>query len=350
MTYRLNEKLKDLKPYEIDETIYKIKLDANESFINPGGGLKEKLWAALENISLNRYPDNSYQGLRKAFGDYYGVNPDLAVVGNGSDELLALIIGSFLKSEDTLLLAMPDFSMYPIFASTFERKSKTFNRNKDGIIDADGIIKKIKDENISAALFSNPSSALSTVNRREEILKIVDNTDALIIVDEAYMDFSNQSVLKEAQEKENLIVLRTCSKALGCAGIRLGFAVSSKRLAGLLNALRPPYNLNVLTEAAGKVVLSEKKYIDEAIAKVIDNRARLYGQLKKLEGNPMIAKVYPTSTNYICIETDYGEMICQKLKEESIIIRKLSNMIRITVGTEDENEKLIESIKRIIVQ
>ncbi len=348
MTYQLNEKLKKIDPYKVAMEDCRIRLDANESFILPEEELKHRLMAALGDVPLNRYPDDSYGELRKAYGGYCNVDPDLIVAGSGSDELISLLIGAFLKSDDKLLLANPDFSMYPVFASTYERHTCFIARDSEGNLNTAEVIDKIRKEKVTALLFSNPSSAFSTVMEAEKVMEIVDNTDALVIVDEAYMDFSDQSVLQEAASRDNLIVLRTCSKALGCAGIRLGFAHSSSRLINVINALRPPYNLNILTETAGRVLLSEPGYIEGAIAKILENRAELYEGLKSLEAAPAIKRIYPTATNYICIETDHAERIREGLKARSILVRSLGTILRVTVGTGEENRQVIEGIKAVL--
>ncbi len=353
MAYKLNDRLKDIKPYEVSQENCKIRLDANESFIDPCKGfqglegLKDKLLYELSNISLNRYPDDTYRGLRQAFGNYYNVDPELVVAGNGSDELIALIIGSFLQPEDKLLLAVPDFSMYSIFASTFGKTSCVIDRSIDGGMDFTETLNMIEKEKVTALIFSNPSSAFSTVMEKSRVLKIVDNTDALVVVDEAYMDFSDQSVLNEAAGRDNLVVLKTCSKALGCAGIRLGFAVSSSRLTNVINGIRPPYNLNSLSEATGRIVMGEADYLKKAIAMILENRDELYNSIITLKRDPIITKVYPTATNYICIESGIADKIYRELRNRSILIRNIGNMLRITVGTKSENTAVFEAMREI---
>ncbi len=348
MGYRLHDKLQQLEPYTVITEEYKVRLDANESFIDPGKELKERLLSAWGRVPLNRYPDDSYRELRRAFGEHYGVDPELVVAGNGSDELLSLLIGCFLKSDEKLLLTQPDFSMYEIFAANYEKSFSVISRTEDGLLDVSATLLKIKTEGVRALLFSNPSSATSTVNKRQDILKLVDNTHALVIVDEAYMDFSDQSVLQDAPMKDNLIVLRTCSKALGCAGIRLGFAVSSKKISHVIQGLRAPYNLNALSEATGRIVLSDEKYIGDSINRILVNRNALYEGLKALGQNSMIKRIFSSATNYICIETDFAEEIYTALKTHSILVRNLKTMLRITVGTTEENRAVLDAMREIV--
>ncbi|GAB1475280.1 histidinol-phosphate transaminase [Bacillota bacterium] len=348
MTYRINNKLKALETYPVETEEFSIRLDANESFINPGFELRDKLMEAWGTIPLNRYPDDSYSELKKAAGAYYGVDPELLVVGNGSDELLSIIVGSFMKSDDILVLAEPDFSMYKVFASTFERNTVSVNRTDDGTPDYSTFLKVAGEKKANAILLSNPSAACSTLAPAEDLLEFIDNTDMLVIVDEAYMDFSDQSLMKAAVDRDNLIVLRTCSKAFGCAGIRLGFAASSEKLAGILNALRPPYNLNAFTAEAGRIVLSEPDYIRNSVDEIIKNRNTLYHLLKSREFEPAIGNIYPSATNFICVETEFAEEIYRELKKRSILVRYINKMLRITVGTKEENYAVVEAIGEIV--
>lgn len=348
MSYILNPKLNNLDPYTVNIEDYKIKLDANESFLSPGEKLGKKISEELTRLPLNRYPDDCYQELRNAFGKHYRVDPDLVVAGNGSDEFLSIIIGSFMKSDDSILLSEPDFSMYNIFAQTYERESYSIERTLSGEPDIYLILEKVEKENIKVILFSNPSASFSVVTQKEKILHLVDNTNALVIVDEAYMDFSDQSVLGEVAQRNNLIVLRTCSKAAGLAGIRLGFAVASKELTEVLNCLRPPYNLNILTETVGRLVLSDEGYIDNAIKDIKANRDELYKEIESMNADHIFKRIYPTATNYICIDSDYSNYIFEELKKRSILIRNFGDRLRITAGTQEENRTLIKEINQIL--
>jgi histidinol-phosphate aminotransferase len=348
MTYKLNKRLEEIKNYKASQGDYKIKLDANESFIEPGKELKDRVFKELSSLSFNRYPDNIYEELRSAFGEYYGVNPKLVIAGNGSDEFLTVIIGSFLRSDDVLLLSEPDFSMYRNFASIYERKTVSINRTADGDSDIDAIIDKTKQERIDVIILSNPSAFHSTVMDRKSILRLVDSVSSLVVIDEAYMDFSDQSILDAVEERNNLVVLKTCSKAIGLAGIRLGFSIASEKITNVLNILRPPYNLNVLTEVAGRVIFSDANYIDASIDEIKKSRDYLYSSIKALESYPEISKVYPTATNYICIETGCSNKIYERLKSKSIIVRKQGKMLRITAGTDDENIAVVNAMKSIL--
>jgi histidinol-phosphate aminotransferase len=162
------------------------------------------------------------------------------------------------------------------------------------------------------------------------------------------MDFSNQSVLDLTDKYDNLVVLKTCSKALGCASIRLGFAVSSKEIADVLNALRPPYNINSFTQTVGRLILSDTDYKSRCVDMIIESRNHLYQQLLQLAEETEIGKVYPSETNYIYIETDQACSIWEELKRRSILVRCLEKGLRITAGTKEDNFILIKALNEIM--
>ena len=223
MTYELNDKVKNLTPYDAVTGNYKIRLDANESFINPGESLKEEFFSALAAVKFNRYPDPMAAGLCEGFARYYGINPETVVAGNGSDELISIIMGSFLRHGDKVMTCSPDFSMYQFYGKLYEKNNLVIDKKEDMILTAADVLEAAGKGKPAAIILSNPCSPTSLVMSREDILKIVENTDALVILDEAYMDFSDQSIMEVIEKHDNLIILKTCSKALGLAAIRLGF-------------------------------------------------------------------------------------------------------------------------------
>jgi histidinol-phosphate aminotransferase len=350
MKYKLHETLQQLRPYEVASDECRIRLDANESFLDPGVLLKDKIIQAVSSVPLNRYPDDNCSLLRAAIGKRYGVSPDQIVAGNGSDELIALLIGSFLQPEETLLIPSPDFSMYTIFAATFGRKVELLKKDKNLEFTAEEAIKRLEETGAKAFLFSNPFSPSSTVLAREEVRRIADATDALIIVDEAYMDFSDQTMLWDKEIPDNLVVLRTCSKAMGCAAIRLGFAVASYPIANVLHALRPPYNLNAITQAIGCVILSEEQYLKDVLEQILASRDQLQTALSALTDGDILRRTYTSDTNYLYVESEWSNEIYHRLKQRSILVRNFGCALRITAGSFQENEELIEQLTEILTE
>lgn len=254
MAYTIPEKLKRLEIYEPVTEIYNVRLDANESFQNLPDDIRRDVLKAVEQVEFNRYPDPFAVKLCEKFGRFFHVKPELLTAGNGSDELISLIVPNFLESGDTMLVALPDFSMYTFYAQMNNIRVEALQKAEDMVTSAADILERAKDKNARLLIFSNPCNPTSLKLSRDDIIKIIEGTDALVIVDEAYMDFAEGSVLDVVEKYHNLIVLKTCSKALGLAAIRLGFAAACKELTDILHALKSPYNVNSLTQAVGCAV------------------------------------------------------------------------------------------------
>lgn len=348
MAYQMSERNRKRKPYSVPSGDFAIRLDANESFFDPGLAYAEEMAKAIQNVPLNRYPEDSSLKLREAFGALYSVDPERVVAGNGSDELIALIIGAFLSGEETLLVCEPDFSMYRIFAENYGRKAEFAQKSPDFSMDPEELLARAKATDARVLIFSNPGSYGGKVIKREDVIRILDHTEALVVVDEAYMDFSDQSVLDLTGQRDNLVVLRTCSKALSCAALRLGFAVSSKEITDVLNSLRPPYNINSLSQAAGCLILSKQDEIGKTISKIVHARDELYHSLLAFAENEKVKKVCRSDTNFIFLETDHGDFLYEELKRRSILVRSFGKAIRITAGNQEENRALILALEEIL--
>ncbi|MEG1583910.1 MAG: aminotransferase class I/II-fold pyridoxal phosphate-dependent enzyme [Anaerovorax sp.] len=354
--YRLNDKVKNLVPYDAVAGDYKVRLDANESFVDPGEFFKEEIAKAVGKVPLNRYPDPTSLKLRKAFSKIYGVKEALVVAGNGSDELITVILGAFLQSGDRLATLTPDFSMYGFYGETYERKTIEIEKREDLSIDVDQLIAELKEADPQVFIFSNPCSPTSLCLKKEEVDRIIKSTSALVVLDEAYMEFSDQSLLSEVENYDNLLILKTCSKAWGLAALRLGFALSNKRIVDAINSVRSPYNVNAMTQAIGELILSHPAYIEGAKKKIIESRENLYTSLLPLEQKGIslsdgtkvpVKRVVKSETNFVLVEfhdANWAKKVYEKLLKHDIIVRILGNFLRITAGTKDENQELKKAL------
>ena len=347
MTYQLHQNLLKQKPYEVIQEEYAIRLDANESFLNPASVGGPLIRDAIETIPWNRYPEDRSVALREAFADYYNLNANQILAGNGSDEWISILLGSFLQVDETLLLFQPDFSMYQIFADMHQRKIAILEKPEDLKLSSEMVLASIHSTGARMVLFSNPCSPTSIVMGRDEVRRIVEGTDALVVVDEAYMDFSNESVLSLCQDYDNLVVLRTSSKAMGCAAIRLGFIVTNEKLAEVFEAIRPPYNVNGITQAIGTFVYSRKEEASQRIKQILENREDLQTALKGIFAGKNGLKVFPSETNFLYLQTEQAGWIYEQLKIASILVRNMGHGLRITVGTKDEHAALIRALSSI---
>ncbi|MFZ2538667.1 MAG: histidinol-phosphate transaminase [Oscillospiraceae bacterium] len=349
MPYKLNDKIKNLTPYEPIAGDYRIRLDANESFISLSREMIHKVMLASLDVEANRYPDPYAIELLKRFGSFYGIPHDYITAGNGSDELIALIVSTFFMKGEELITLANDFSMYRFYGETFEVKTSIFPKKDDLTIDIDGLIYYANSSKAKGIIFSNPCNPTSICLKKEEVLRIVQSVDCLVIVDEAYMDFADESISKVASEYDNLIVLKTCSKALGLAGIRLGFAIANENITKALRAVKSPYNVNSMTQSIGTVVLSEQEYVNSCIEKIIRSRDNLYSGILSIYARYNVFDiVYKTSTNFVFVKTASAKRIFDELLKRSIAIRTMGDYLRITAGTKQENEAVLDAIEDII--
>lgn len=351
MTYVLPEKLKDLNPYDPVTEEFRIHLDANESFCEVPENIRQEILNAVSNIAFNRYPDPYARKLCEKAGAYYHVDPKLLTAGNGSDELISLVVPYFLDEGDTMLVAVPDFSMYWFYAPFHKIKVESLQKENSMKTSAEEILQRAKEKNAKLLIFSNPCNPTSLGIGRDDIIKIIEGTDALVIVDEAYMEFENESnsVLNEVENYDNLIVLKTCSKAFGMAAIRLGIAVTNEKLTGILHAIKAPYNVNSVTQAIGCVLFSHPEYLTSCIDALKASRDELYQAVKAMEDKKTeIETVYETSTNFIFMKVKRAKEVFEALKQRGISIRFMNDYLRVTAGTKAENKEVIEALWELI--
>lgn len=351
MTYTLCSKAQQLEPYDPVEGQYRVRLDANESFLLPTATDRAAMAQAAQSVAFNRYPDPLAIDLCAAFGRLYGVDPALVTAGNGSDELISVIFSTFLQKGETVLTVAPDFSMYRFYTSLTENPCLTLQKNAEMQIDVDEVIRTIHEKGVRLFIFSNPCNPTSVGLEREDVRRIIRETDALIVLDEAYMDFWEQSLLDEVADYDNLIILRTCSKMLGMAALRCGFAVANPTLTGILRAAKSPYNVNSVTQALAAIVLSNPAYIAEYRPLLLASRDMLFTGFRALEQEGLIERVYPTVTNFVFIKTDQATAIQEFLKDRGVIIRRFGeHYLRITAGTQAENKEVLDCVAFMLRQ
>ena len=211
------------------------------------------------------------------------------------------------------------------------------------------MIETCNNEGVKLLIFSNPCNPTSVVQSREEMRKLIRGVDALVILDEAYMDFGAESLLKEFMDYDNLILLRTCSKAFGMAALRLGFAVANDMLAGALRAVKSPYNVNSVTQKIGAAVLRRKEELQKALAEILNSRNFMLEQIKQIGREfPNCFTVFGGSTNFVTLVLEEPERLYQYLGEQGISVRFTSGLIRVTCGTEEENREFLQVLRNYL--
>lgn len=352
MTYSLNEKVRKLTPYEPGIGDYKIRLDANESFLTIPEHILDEMKTAMSEVAFNRYPDPLATDCITAFAGYHGLKAGHVTAGNGSDELISVIVGGLFQKGDKLLLTDPDFSMYAFYAHVAELEVVRVQKSEDYEIDVEALIETALRSNCRGILFSNPCNPTSEGMNREDMIRILDRLpDTLLIADEAYMDFWDQSILDLVEEYPQLLVLRTCSKAFGAAAMRLGFAVAGPMITTAIRSLKSPYNVNSLTQAAATVLLRHPQCLKQGLAKILASRDDLYTQLLELKNSRLntvlqIDYLLKPKTNFVLVHFRENAEVYEMLKQQGILVRCFPRFMRITAGSPEENRLLIQVLSQ----
>lgn len=345
--------IEKMKEYVPDTSSPSVKLDANECPFELPQECKEKLLNAVtaELSTLNRYPDPEMKDLLSAYGDRLGVDPRLLVAGDGSDELIALIINTFLCDGGKILLCAPDFSMYDFYSELSGIDIVTYEK-KDGMrIDFDELAKLASRERVRLVMFSNPCNPTGVLEDGDEILRFIENVDALVVVDEAYMEFArhSHSLVQRVEEYNNLIVLKTVSK-LGLAGLRCGFAIGGLPLINTLKKTKSPYNMNTLTQVTVAAAMRNFDGIQENINRIKRGVRELYSEVDKLSALGDF-QLEESDTNFIYVrfrDAEKASAIYRELHSRGISIRLMRGGLRITTGTEAENACLVRELTDIL--
>lgn len=350
MSYELNDKIKNLVPYEPNSGTYDIRLDANECTLDYDGELMNIVNSAIKSVEFNRYPDPVCLKLRKSFANFYGIDYKNVTVGNGSDELIFILQSAFMKKGDKLLACAPDFSMYEFYSSITENPCVRYYKDENLNIDVDALIKKANDENVSMILFSNPCNPTGQGITKNDAIKLINSVNALVILDEAYMDFwsDENSLIKDVNSYPNLVVFRTASKAIGSAALRLGFAIANETISRAISAVKSPYNVNSISQAIGARLYENKEFLINRTKSIVENTKVLYNELLKIGAETDDFKPYSTKTNFVFVKTSFGKELWEYLKLQSIIIRYMGDYLRITAGTADEISAVISAIRKFV--
>ena len=324
----------NLKPYSSARDEYTGKdavfLDANE---NPFG-------------ELNRYPDPHQTALKEKLSSIKSVKAENIFIGNGSDEVIDIAYRTFCEpGKDKALTFSPTYGMYDVSAAINNIELIKIPLTKDFQIDFELLSKYIEDENLKLIFICSPNNPSGNIlNNIEDILK---RFKGIVFVDEAYIDFSKtDSYLSKLSSYPNIIISQTFSKARGLAAVRVGTAFASKEIINLYNKVKPPYNVSKLNQEAALQSLEDQQQFEQNKQNILTQRSFLQKELEKII---LVKKIYPTDANFMLVEVEDADKIYSALVNQKVITRNrnavVKNCIRITVGSEAENEKLIFALK-----
>lgn len=311
-------------------------LDANESPFENG---------------VNRYPDPQQKAVKVFLAEQKMVNPNQILLGNGSDEVLDLLFRAFCEpNSDNVITLPPTYGMYGVLANL------NAVENREILLTADfqpktELILESADANTRILFLCSPNNPTGNSFSKESIVTLIQNFNGLVVLDEAYIDFSeNESWLSELNVYPNLVITQTLSKAYGLAGIRMGILYASPEIISVLNKIKPPYNLNNLSQQKALEVLTYKEISGSEITLIKEEKRRLLKQLLQIS---FVNKIYASDANFILIKVDNAEIRYNQLLEKGIVIRNRSNQplcencLRISIGTPEENKLLINTLKTL---
>lgn len=338
--------IQSLQAYVAKEIPCKVKLDANESPYCP---------IPIENIlsmkelfsSLNRYPDPEGKELKKALSQDLKISSENLLLGNGSDEIINYLITTF---GGPVLSPVPSFVMYEIASKTLGQNHKAIPLDNYFDLDLERILYSIKKDKPKLIFLSSPNNPTGNCFSSEKILKIIESSKNIVVLDEAYQPFSSKKgFIPLLKDYKNLAILRTFSK-IGLAAIRTGFLIGHKDLIKEVNKARLPYNLGSISQAIAIEGIKNKKIINSHIKSIVKERKRLFNELSKIKG----VQPFPSEANFILFKVPDASSLYQKLIEEGVLVRYMGNSIkntlRVTIGTPEENNFFINSLKKTLNQ
>lgn len=334
----LENKHYTLKPIDAN-----IKLNQNESPFDLPEIIKDEILSRLKQKKWNIYPDFVPTALYKKIANYYDVSSANLLIGNGSNEMINTILSATLDDRHEVIIPVPTFTVYELISRNMNAKINRINLNDDFTFDVDAIKKAATRKN-SITILCSPNNPTGTFISKEDILQIVKVSNGLVVVDEAYIHFGGESVLDKINEYDNLIVLRTFSKAFGLAGLRMGMMFANEKLIIELSKVKLPYNINIFSIITLDVVFDNTDVIEKNVNFIKDERNRIFNKLRN------IIDFIPSSTNFFLVKTKDSQEVFDFLLKDDILVRDVSsypmldNYLRINIGNKEENNKLINSL------
>ena len=341
----LRDNIRKLVPYSSARDEFKgeaqVFLDANENSL----GSPLTRW-------YNRYPDPMQWKVKEAISKIKGIPPQHIFLGNGSDECIDILYRGFCDpGKDNIIINPPTYGMYEVSAHINDvevRRARLLDDFQLDLVHLETLV----DEHTKIIWICSPNNPTANSINRQDIEIVLNNFPGLVVVDEAYINFSrHKSFIQELGDYPNLVVMQTFSKAWGLAGLRLGMAFASEAIIEIYNKVKPPYNINQATQELALKALGEVDQVNDMIRALVTMREELTKELAQL---PVVLTVYPSDANFLLVKVTDAPAIYQYLLEDGIVVRDRSKVelcegcLRITVGTEEENRSLVEALRKLV--
>jgi len=347
--------LRELKPYDPHEVPYKIKLNANENPYGLPEEIVEEILGKAKNLEFPRYPNANSVKLSEAVSSFWGLSRDNIVIGNGSDELIDYLIKAFSEKGRRVITTAPSFAMYKIYSiingSNFVQiplGQGNFSLNEDKILE------EAKKEDSSVVFIAYPNAPTGNYFAEGKITKIIEESGCLVVVDEAYFEFGEKTFVPLISQYDNLVILRTFSKAYSIASLRVGYLLSNPEIINEIRKVKSPFNVNTFSQLAAQVVFENKEILKDGIKKIVKERERLTNRINELP--PFEA--HPSRTNFVLVEVGSKEntnLVYNSLLEQGILVQIVSDplfstfryFLRVSVGNKEENDILLKELENV---
>lgn len=335
--------IRGLRGYAAKEIPCRVKLDANESpYSLPDWDKKVvKLLGALK---TNRYPDPEAKELKKLAGKRFGVSPDMILQGNGSDELIYYLVATF---GGPVLFPVPTFSMYGIISRALNERDIAIPLDEEFDIDMEKFVRAMRQEKPKLIFLSSPNNPTGNCFSAEKIMKVIETSKGIVVVDEAYQPFSSErGFLPVMQDYKNLVIMRTLSK-IGLAALRVGFLIGDPEIIAEVNKVRLPFNVNSLSQTAAIAALRDRRRLNASVREIVSERERLLMAMGKIGG----VRPFPSEANFILFRVINPDHVFKALLKKGVLVRNMNDglkgCLRVTVGTPEENTFFLEALKKV---
>ena len=346
----IRPQLRQMRGYHLEKQSCEIKLDQNENPFDLPDEIKDDILQKLRDLKWGQYPDYASAELTAKIAQFAGLAEDEVLVGHGSNSLILTALLAAVSADDSVILTAPSFSLYDVFNRILAANIQTVHLNPpDFSLPVDELAAIYKREKVAMTILCSPNNPTGNAFSRSNLEKILKAANGIVLLDEAYQEFNQENLTSLLPKYENLVILRTFSKALSMAGFRVGYLITHKTLLAEIRKACVPYNVNVAAQVAVSEILNYPELIADRIRAIVEQRDLLWRVIKNLSR----LQIYPSAANFFLVRTPDGQKAFSHFLADGILVRdvsgyaELENCLRFNVGTPADNEKLVKSLKKL---